>query len=117
MALPQQIKHIWPSTQVETTDKGWVLCMLLSMGLCLKMNKNSKILKPLLLLQMSKIVKCSRVMGAPHDSACSLILLCEGWAKTLPVRRFHPECSATLDASNRDVDPMYSDAHCAQLNL
>ena len=93
------------------------LCMLFKTGLSLKIYNDSKIRRSLVLLHESRMVKLSIVMGVPHVWACSLILLWEGWAKILLVRKLRPECSATLEASKRVAEQIYSDEHCTQLYL
>ena len=47
---------------------------------------DSKILRSLELLQLSKILKLSKTIGEPHVSAWSRILLWGGLAKILSVR-------------------------------
>ena len=101
----------------DTTHKGCALCMLFKTGLSLKIYNDSKIRRSLVLLHESRMVKLSIVMGVPHVWACSLILLWEGWAKILLVRKLRPESSATLEESKRVVEPIYSDVHCTQLYL
>ena len=61
--------------------------------------------------------KSSKVTGTPHDSEWVLTIEWEGTDKIEPVLKLLPVCSATLVCRVRVVDPTYSDAHRAQLNL
>ena len=53
----------------------------------------------------------------PHGNACCLILEQGGTVKRDPVWKLLPACSATLVRRVQIVEPTYSDAQHAQLNL
>ena len=53
----------------------------------------------------------------PHDNVCCLILEWGGTVKGDPVTMLLPACSATVVCRVRIVEPTYSDAQRAQLNL
>ena len=61
--------------------------------------------------------KSFKVTGTPYDSEWVLTIEWIGTDKIEPVLKLLPACSATFVCRVRVVDPTYSDAHRAQLNL
>ena len=62
-------------------------------------------------------LKISIDTGTPHDNACCLAFEWGGTDKMDPVWKLLPACLATLVCRVRIVEPTYSDAQRAQLNL
>ena len=100
-----------------TISKGKELCEAFSFGFSICMNKDSKIRRSVENLLLPITLKLSIDPGTPHDNACCLIFGWGGTDKRDPVRKLLPACSATLVCRVRIVEPTYSDAQRAQLNL